>query len=540
MTKNYTAAGRWDELQLERSLYLDQAIASSSLTIPSLIPQSDLTAGKSKSNSLPSLYQGAGARGVNGLAAKLLLALYPAQQPFFRLALEPEKLSKYLEQQGADTPEIRSQIEEKLSGFERAILRKLDALKTRTSLFEAIKHLIVGGNGLLYIGSESIRFYSLRSFAVRRDPEGNVTEAVIKEELAEEYLPASVMSDKGDSEDYKDALCDVFTHIEYDPKIDKIQWYQEFEGKKIPGTAGFSTMLQSPWIFLRLTRIAGESYGRGLVEEVIGDLQTLESLSKAIVQGNLINAKTIFLCNPNGVTRADVLSNAENGDVVPGNVEDVQPLESNKSRDFAVALQTVQMIERRLQFVFMATESLQRDAERVTAEEIRLMAEQLEQGLGGIYSILSEELQLPLIKRVVGLMERDGEIQKLPKEFVQPHVTTGLDAIGRGNDRARLTQFLGTIAQAIGPEQFLQYIKPAELIRRFAAADGIDAKGLVKTEQELQDEMAEAQKVQLQQTIAANSLRNGTGTTAAGQAPQPPSPTGNGSAGVPTAGSAAG
>ena len=55
-------------------------------------------------------------------------------------------------------------------------------------------------------------------------------------------------------------------------------------------------------------------------------------------------------------------------------------------------------------------ESVQRDAERVTAEEIRLMAEQLESGLAGVYSMLSQELQLPLIKRVLFLMEQAGEI----------------------------------------------------------------------------------------------------------------------------------
>lgn len=518
-----SAESRWEELQLERTQYLEQAIDSSRLTIPSLIPESDLSSTRYMAQKLPSLYQGAGARGVNGLASKLLLALYPPQQPFFRLTLQPQRLEAYLAERGIDNPEVRSEIEEKLSQFERSILKKLDSLQVRASMFEAVKHLIVSGNGLLYVGANSVQFYSLRSFAVRRDPEGNVTEAVIKEIVAKEYLPPAIRPEST-GQDYEDELCDVYTHIKIETTGNgdtAVVWRQEYEGEMIPGSAGFAKIEESPWIFLRLNRIAGESYGRGLVEEVIGDLQTLESLSKAIVQGNLINAKTIFLVRPNGMTRADVLAKTENGGFAVGNVEDVAPLETNKARDFATALQTMQLIERRLQYTFMSSESIQRDAERVTAEEIRVMAEMLEQTLGGVYSILSDELQLPLIRRVIALMERSGEIQQLPKQFVQPHITTGIDAIGRGNDRARLTQFLQTVSAAIGPDQFLQYINPSELIRRFAASDGIDAKGLVKTQQELEAERAEAQKVQLQQAIASSQLSNATSPNGQQQAPAP-------------------
>ena len=80
------------------------------------------------------------------------------------------------------------------------------------------------------------------------------------------------------------------------------------------------------------------------------------------------------------------------------------------------------------------------------------MAEQLEAGLGGVYSVLTEELQLPLIRRVMFLMEQDGDLPPIPPQLVEPQITTGLEAIGRGNDKARLTEFLTTTATALGPE----------------------------------------------------------------------------------------
>jgi len=169
----------------------------------------------------------------------------------------------------------------------------------------------------------------------------------------------------------------------------------------------------------------------------------------------------------------------------------------------------------------------------VTAEEIRLMAEQLEQGLGGVCSIMSNELQLPLIRRVMYMMERAGDMPAVPKGLIEPQVTTGLEAIGRGNDKQRLTNFLQVVAASIGPEQFLQFINPTELIRRYAASDGIDINGLVKSEQELQAANAQQQEVQLAQQLAQGAVSNGLTSP-----PQPAAGAAAAAGGMPSAGGA--
>lgn len=507
-----TAQSRWHSLQLYRSQYLRRAIDCSGLTIPTLIPESDQNYGwgGQQFNKLPSLYQGAGARGVSSLSAKLLLALYPPSQPFFRLVMDKAQMEQYVQQSGRDPNQLMTELDIGLASMERQILQRMDQLQSRSALFEAIKHLIVGGNALLYIGEDSIRMYGLRSYCVDRDPDGNVTEIVIRENVSHRHLPEGA-EPKGEGEDDEHDSEDLYTHVTIDPRANgnQVEWFQEYDGKKIPGTSGFSKLEANPFIPLRLHRIAGESYGRSLVEEVLGDLQSLESLSKAIVEGSLIAAKAIGLVNPNGTTRADVLARAENGAIVAGNAADVEFVQVQKSNDFATALQTMQLIERRLNFTFLTNEAVQRDAERVTAEEIRLMAEQLEQGLGGVYSILSNELQLPLIRRVMYMMERAGEMPTVPKGLIEPQVTTGLEAIGRGNDKQRLTNFLQVVAASIGPEQFLQFINPSELIRRYAASDGIDINGLVKSEQELQAANAQQQQVQLAQQLTQGAVANG-------------------------------
>lgn len=527
-----TARSRWNNLQLHRSIYLQRAIDCSALTIPALIPQSDMNWGYTPENynNLRSLYQGAGATGVSGLSAKLLLALYPPAQPFFRLTIDKAKLNDYVEQNQVDPGEIQSQLDIALASIERQMLLKLDEIKARSALFEAVKHLIVGGNALLYVGEESVRMYSLRSYVVDRDPEGNVSEIVVREQVAEEHLPPGTDVKGVDTkDDVNQKPYDLYTYVKVDADNDRVDWHQEYDDKKIPKTAGFSRLDSSPWICLRMQSIAGESYGRSLVENVIGDLQSLESLSQAIVEGSLIAAKALFLVNPNGMTRADVVARAENGAIIAGNAADVEALQVQKSTDFSTALQTMQIIERRLNFAFLSNEAIQRNAERVTAEEIRVMSQQLDAGLAGAYSLLSTELQLPLVKRILALMERDGEIPPVPEGLISPQITTGVEAIGRGNDKARLTEFLQTVATALGPEQFLSFINPTELIRRFAASDGIDIAGLVKSEQELQAEQAQAQQVNLEEQLAQGAIQSGATATpeitaqppAGAQQPQP-------------------
>ena len=56
----------------------------------------------------------------------------------------------------------------------------------------------------------------------------------------------------------------------------------------------------------------------------------------------------------------------------------------------------------------------------------------------------------------------------------------GVNALGRGQDRESLGQFLQILAQTIGPEAIANFINTDELIKRFAAAQGIDILNLVR------------------------------------------------------------
>ena len=62
----------------------------------------------------------------------------------------------------------------------------------------------------------------------------------------------------------------------------------------------------------------------------------------------------------------------------------MQALQTQKYNDLAVSKNYMDNIEQRLSFVFLISSAVQRNAERVTAEEVRMVARELEDTLGGV------------------------------------------------------------------------------------------------------------------------------------------------------------
>lgn len=497
-----TAGGRYRALEGRRAPFLERARAAAKLTIPSLLPP-DNHSGFSK---LPTPFQGLGARGVNNLSSKLLLALLPPNAPFFRLVIDDYTLEQ-LAQQGAG---LRSEVEEALAKIERAVMTEIEVQAVRVSVAEALKQLIVAGNVLLYLAPEGgIRVFRLDRYVVRRDPMGNVLEIIVQEHVSPEVLPDHVQERISDSDKQgKDRVVELYTRIYR--QEGKWRVYQEVKGEIIPGTEGEYPLDKSPWIALRFTKIDGEDYGRGYVEEYIGDLRSLEALTQAIVEGSAASAKVLFLVNPNGVTDPRTLTESPNGAVRSGDANDVTVLQVQKFADFRVAYETIGVIEQRLSFAFLLNTAVQRDGERVTAEEIRYMARELEDALGGVYSILSQEFQYPLVNRLIFQLERQRKIPTLPRGVVRPTITTGLEALGRGHDLNKLDAFIAGAQQAIGPEALARYLVVPDYLIRRGTALGIDMNGLVRTEEEViaaeQQQYEQLQAAQAQMLLAQGGM----------------------------------
>ena len=110
--------------------------------------------------------------------------------------------------------------------------------------------------------------------------------------------------------------------------------------------------------------------------------------------------------------------------------------------------------------------------------------------------MLTVEFLVPYLNRKLSMMQKSGQIPKLPKDMVKPTIVAGVNALGRGQDREALTMFMTTIAQTMGPEAIAQYINPEEVVKRLAIADGIDVLNLVKSAQEVEGQQQQQMEAQ--------------------------------------------
>ena len=517
-----SCAKRYAQLEGDRNHYLQRARSAAALTLPYLIPQSDSTS-HNQSETYPLPWNGIGARGVHNIASRLVLALLPPTETFFRFTFDDLKRAaeeQQMIQAGADPNEIakaKTEFDSTLALMERAVLRSIETSNDRVAVLEMLQHLIVGGNVLGYVGTKGLRAFHLNRYVLRRDPMGSPLEAIVCEELSAASLPkvvadviAEIDGPEGEGIDddddhhhaaHYDRVVRLYTHIEWHES--KVEWYQEVKDREIPGSRGEAKLAESPWLPLRMYRIDGADYSPGYIEAACqADLQTAEALSQAIAEGSLVSAQVKHLVKPAGVTNAKQLAEAANGAFVPGNPDDVTTIQVNKGGDLRVAMEGLARVEARLAQAFMLMDV--RDSERTTAEEVRLQSLQIEQSLGAIYSILTVEFQQPYISRKLALLWRESKLPKLPNDLVKPVVSVGLAAVGRGNDLEKTARFMTLLQQTLGPEGIATYVQPSELIRRLAAAMGMDTLGLVKNEEQLAAEQQQQQQMAMaQQAMAA-------------------------------------
>lgn len=493
LEKPKTAKARYDALVPTRLPYLERARECAEFTIPSLMPPEGM-----RGQALGTPWQSVGAEGVNTLASKMVLTLMPPGTAFFKFGM-----SQQTELAMAQLPpEQKAEVGQALVDLENGLLKEIDEWADRVAEFEAEKQLVVCGNALTYIPSNgTMRVYRLDQYVVKRDQSGNPVCIVIKESISPLALPdnlAAAAQMEAVKENRKGGDVDVYTVIERQNR-DFYRAWQEVCDQVVPGSEGWLPADAMPYQARRWTSIDGEDYGRGRVEEYLGDLQSLDGLQKAVVEGAAASAKIVYLRNPASSTTAEKFSSAENGDVVDGVKGDFEVVQAQKFADLTVAKDSVAKLESRLARAFLMLSSVQRQAERVTAEEIRVMAGELEDALGGIYSRMTLDFQLPYVRRRIALMQMQNKMPHFPKGSMKPSIVTGMAALGRNHEVAKTMAWAQACSAVIGPEAFARAVNSDALLKQFGTGFGVKVDSIVKTAQQIaQENAAQAQRENLQ------------------------------------------
>lgn len=489
MYSQQTASSEWSQLHAKRSGLIDRCERLAEITIPSVMPEDSYDSGRdSLTNGVTSL----GSQCVTHLNNKLMMTMFSASRPFFRLAMTEREANEMSEKLGISTEDLT----DALAQGERDALLQLEMSGIREGLYEATNHLIVAGNVLMDMrDKDDVTFVPLKEYVVRRARNGQPLTIIIKQCVMHCELDEAVL-DVVDPHRIGNPEQDRTTYTWCRREKGKMKITQHVDEMELPYNK-FGSMHEiedCPLHPLTWRLPIGQHYGVGRVEDYFCDFGTHETVSEALSDGAIMASQFRWLQSPTGITRPEDFQNSRNGDVIPGAANDLQLVFANVGQQLNTVLAISQQFEKRLGQGFLLNSAVTRDAERVTAEEIKLQAQELESSLGGVYSRLSKDIQGPLARWLMRKADLSIKGSKL-----RPVVVTGLDALSRNADLERLLQFLQDVTSlAAIPPQTAAMLQTSNIIADMAAGVGVNKRRYVASNEEIQARMQQIQQQQAQ------------------------------------------
>lgn len=501
--KEVTPCARFKSLDSKRRGILNRCEQYAMWTKPSVFPRADVFASQQE---IAGPIDSTGSEAVNNLSNKIVMTLFQPSQPFFRLMASEDLLAELTEAAKQGDPRARAildSLDKSLALAEKRALRELDYTHYRTESITVANALIVTGNSLIYHpeGKGRAQVYSLRDYVVCRDLSGTVIEIVTRDTkalftFAPHIQKQIVESDRGRYNNQDKQVC-LYTRIRL--KEDGKYHLDQSADEVMLDSEGTWPPDDLPYIVLTWNLMRGEDYGRGLVEDYAGAFHGLYVLTHAFVDVVGAASDIKWLVKPTSLLDVARLNNSKSGSYHLGEEGDITAVQVNKHGDLQIVQAMIQMWQQQIGRAFLMMQSVQRDAERVTAEEIRYMVNDLEMSVGGIYSRLAEEWQLRtarLILKRVDVVIGDGT-------KIYPQIITGLDSLSRAGDLDNLRMFINDLSllNAV-PEDIRAGIHPTRFMAYVGVRRGVDYDKFLKTEAEQQAEMQQAMQMQQQQMQA--------------------------------------
>jgi hypothetical protein len=492
-----TAEAMWTRMQAERSNLMAQIESYASMTLPKIcLPDGVTTENATFTNE----YQSIGAQAVNHLANKLMLAMFAPSRPSFRL-VPTDALRRQLVDAGIDEDDIAPVLAE----AERSSARELDARGQRPKLYSACKHLIVTGNVLMHTPKDGIRILGMRYWCVKRDVNGKlhtlIKREVIKADELEPDLQEFAHAAQADTE------VSLYTIVRRNgKKYDEEVWVGE---SKLPSNYS-STYSEddNPWHVLTWDLGDDSDYATGLVGEYAADFERITAMSEAVSDASILGLDVRYLVDATASTSVEDLQKGRPGDYIPGRKGDIDPVVGGNPQMLAAADVVLQRYEKRIAQAFILHSAIVRSAERVTAEEIRMVAQELEASLGGVYSSLAGTMQSAVAKWLLKSVSLPFD-----SKLLNIAIVTGLDALSRNGDLEALQRGLEILAKVqMLPPDLQARIKMDKLASKVGQGVGYDLSSVLMSDEEYQQAQTQA--------AAARSAEAGV-TAQAEQAAQP-------------------
>jgi hypothetical protein len=496
----------WTEGRARKEPFLERARKAAAMSLPYLAPREE--GQRSEGESYPQTYSSRAARGVVNLASKLTTGLFDPTAPFVRF--EPD-LKKFTELEGGEDLEKLDDLVLALSRRARAIDGFLDGVGWRARSSFMFQHLIVSGNYLIrQLKDGAFVGYGLDSFQVERDGVNRVRHIIIREVVpraaVESLVPKDAKLDAAPGREDHVVLWTGAEVVEENLDIAERRWntWQEVGDGIMIGEKVELANDDLPLLPIRFF-MSDDDYGRSIFDMIQGEVEVVEGLTQALAEDAAMAAQGVWRIDPaSGVDGAE-FEKKRAGQHVYAKDGQIGMVRADKGGDLVQAAQLRDGMDRELASIFLSF--LPRDAERVTAQEIQRVTQELNEAFGGAFALLSLELQLPIARLTEKKMIARGDLDKVPVEgLTRIKVITGIDAIGRGRDEIALQTFYATIQTLLGPEEAARRLKVGNNLNRLAAALGIDPEPLVYSDEEFAEQEAQRQEQDLVAQIAPQAV----------------------------------
>ena len=483
----------YDELDMERVTILDRVRQCAALTKPWILPPTGHTANQK----LPDSYASVPGRALTAMEGKLLLSLFPPDRPFFRQVLAAVVKQQLPREEVAELQQFLYLRElAATSILESAAARRGDGRTTagfRVAKRKTLQQVLATGDSLERITDDyRIQVYRRDQYVTQRDEAGDPVLHITREMVDPVALGDDIMIRAGlDPEKLRsqrphERKEEFFTLVEWQPDTGIWVIEQELNGEVVNETEE----PESPFMSTAFELAPGEHYGRGIIELNLGDIRSIDTLAQRELEFAAVASKHIPVIDEGSSIRpSDLMKETGKpiiGRVVGGQPQDVGYLSVNKIADFQVVRQKADQLRRDIAQAMLLESDAQPRGERVTATQIQRIALEMDGALGGLYAPIAEQQQLPLVRRVLWQMERDGILEPLPSgagQEVEISILTGVKALSRELEGQKLLAALQALAQ-LGPEALgrIDVNVAADIALRAA---GVEQVPLVKSDEQV-------------------------------------------------------
>ena len=251
----------------------------------------------------------------------------------------------------------------------------------------------------------------------------------------------------------------------------------------------YRRMEESPWVVARYAKVAGEIYGRGPLITALPDIKTLNKTLELVLKNASLAISGVYTAADDGVLNPNTVK------IMPGAIipvarnggpqgESLRPLP--RSGDFNVSQIIMNDLRQNIKRILLDESLPPENMSARSATEVVERMKELAQNLGSAFGRLINETMVPIVSRILQVMDKRGIIS-LPLKVngleIKISPVAPLAMAQNMEDVQNILQF-AQIAQAAG-QQGQQMIKVDEMLMLIAEKLNVPQRVLTTAEERM-------------------------------------------------------